>query len=130
MSSNVYHFASHPLSDTSRAAHFLMQDKMWVNASLEKVRIKDMDLDYVVATMTWLLKRAPEVKFQLELYYRSHEAPVGLQAEFSQLEPYGWMKSTALFQRLMARFDRLSTTYRLVRPKIVDVEDAEQAYYG
>jgi hypothetical protein len=105
-----------------------MQNKVWVNGNLERVRIKDMDLDYVVATMTWLLKRAPEVKFQLELYYRRKEAPEGLQFEFASLEPYGWMKGTALFTRLMARFDRLSTSYPPARPKVMDVQEDRDIY--
>ena len=129
-----YHYTSHPLSNPKRAASFLSQQKMWVNANLEKIRIKDMDLEYVVATMNWLLKRAPEVKFMLELYYRQNDAPADLRADFAALDPYGFMKDTRLFVRLLERFDKLSTEFR--KPAVVErsydtVDDeAERAYYG
>lgn len=107
------HYSSHPLS-TPRSAHtFLDQEKIWVNRELESVRIKEMDSDYLLSAMTWLLKRSEELKFAMEMYYTAGvpeaDSTVGstLDAEFTRflaMDAKTWMKGTKLFQRMMRRY--------------------------
>jgi hypothetical protein len=99
---------------------------MWVNANLEKIRIKDMDLDYVIATMNWLLQRSATVKFMLELRYRKGGEIEALRT-LESIDPYAWMKETPLFRRLLERFDTLSNQYApgVAKPKIYDTDDED-----
>ena len=128
--SSSFHFQSHPLSNPRKIEGFVTQEKYWVNANFEQVRIKDMDLSYVVAAMTWLVKRAPEVKLALELYYRVHEAPEA-HREWDLMHSEQWIKQTRLFQKFLSRFDKLSE-YQVAKPKIADIEafDEEPRPYG
>lgn len=125
--SSSYHLTEHPLSVPRRAWPFLCQEKFWINANLERIRIKDMDLEYVVATMNWLVKRAEEVKFMLELYYRQNPEHAQLVADMADVDASKWIKVTPLFQKLLQRFDKLSTQYRkpvaVAKPKIYDTDD-------
>lgn len=130
--SSRYHLLVHPLAEPKRIANFLSQDKFWVNANLERIRIKDMDLDYTVATMNWLIDRAPKVKFSLELLYRQSEE-AEIQQAFAAGDPYVWIKETVLFKKLLQRFDKLSQEYR--RPAVVKTvadedEDFEELAYS
>ena len=107
------HYQAHPLSTPKTAHSFLDQEKIWVNRELESMRIKDMDPDYLLATMTFLLRRADELKFAMEMYYTVGAGPSGDMAQeafdaefaaFLQLDAKVWMKGTKLFQRMMKRY--------------------------
>jgi len=109
----VAHYQSHPLSTPRTADRFLKQDKLWVNRELETIKIKEMDPDYLLATMTWLLKRADEVKFAMEMFYTAGTGPSGDMAQdafdsefksFLELDAKAWIRSTQLFQRMMKRY--------------------------
>lgn len=96
------HYRIHPLNlDTpKRINEFLEQDKFWVNASLEKIRIKDMDSAYLLSTMLHLLGRATQIYLVLDL-----------AAMVSEPCPNGqWMiQQTPLFKRLRERYEKLTT---------------------
>ena len=112
-----FHVQQHPLAVPKKVWPFLCQKKFWVNSNYEQVRIKDMDLDYIVSTMNWLMRRAPMVKFSLELYYRQNPEYTNLVADMAGVNPYYWIQQTELFKRLLIQFDKLSSGYGNV-PKI------------
>ena len=57
----------HPLSDVRLVRAYLSQDKAWVASDGESMRIKDMGLDHLVNTITWLMDRAARVCIVVEL---------------------------------------------------------------
>lgn len=93
------HYRVHPLNlDTPRRINeFLAQDKFWVNAGLEKIRIKDMDSDYLLSTMIWLLKRAPEVFLVMNMFEGIDDG----------LCPHYQIQQTTLFMKLRERYTKL-----------------------
>jgi len=102
------HLRVHPLNlDNPKKVHmFLSQDKFWVNAQLEEVKIKDMDVDYLFSTMVHLIKRSPElalvVHLEMELRGNNH---LGI----SVAEPFSYVRNTPLFLKLEDRYLKLMT---------------------
>jgi hypothetical protein len=99
------HLRSHPLNldNPKKIRLFLQQDRFWVNANLEEVRVKNMDAEYLFSTMVWLMKRAPEVTLAVVLDLVSH----GEVTQFSPADPYQYIHSTPLFQKLEERYLKL-----------------------
>ena len=132
------HYTAHPLS-TPRTAHpFLSQEKIWVNQSLEALKIKEMEPDYLLATMTWLLKRADEVKFQMEMYYTAGSGPSGEMAqdafdsefrEFLGLDAKAWMKKTPLFQKMVKRY-RKTASFGQPKSRLPLLDVVDEGYHG
>jgi hypothetical protein len=102
----ISHVRQHPLSiarGTKRIEAFLNQDKYWVNAQNERVRIKDMDLDYLFSTMVHLIKRAPELYLYIEL--NRNELPLGFLGDSPEA-----IRTTPLFLRMKERYQKLMET--------------------
>ena len=106
------HYQQHPLASPTSASVFLDQDKFWVNRDLERVKIKEMDQDYLMSTMIWLLKRAEELKFALELHFAgaSPESQDDSYIAFMELDARKWIRNTKLFSRLQSRYTKLAAT--------------------
>lgn len=106
----IRHVQVHPLNldRPKRIRAFLGQDKYWVNAQLEQVRIKDMDAEYLLATMIWLLKRAPEVYLVLDLdsILNAGTDPIEV-ANVSLATSPDNIQSTPLFLKLRERYLKL-----------------------
>lgn len=101
------HLRSHPLNldNPKKIRLFLQQDRFWVNANLEEVRVKNMDAEYLFSTMVWLMKRAPEVTLAVWLDLSSRgEAPID---SISVGEPYFYIRNTPLFRKLEERYLKL-----------------------
>jgi predicted metal-dependent hydrolase len=103
----AYHLTTHPLSSDKRIKEFLNQKKFWINAAMERVRVKDMDSQYLLATMMWLIERAPKVKFQYEMYLRSTGASPEDIAHVADETGEYWIKATVLFQSMQTRYLKL-----------------------
>lgn len=97
-------YREHPFNSPRKSVEFLNQDKFWVNGQLERVRIKEMDSDYLMATMTLLLNRATAVFFQADLYMEMRHGPITRDSS-----PYHErMMATPLFQRMLERYKKLT----------------------
>jgi hypothetical protein len=99
------HLRQHPLNlDNPRKVRlFLEQERFWVNAGLEEVRVKNMDVDYLFSTMIHLIKRSPELALTvyLDLAQRGDQ-PADLISN-----PYLFIRTTPLFRRLEERYLKL-----------------------
>jgi hypothetical protein len=97
----VRHYRDHPLSLNypTRIKRYLEQDKFWVNAEREAIKIKDMDAEYLLASMIWLMKRSPELYLVMDLAATGgDDMPNGM-----------WMiQQTPLFTKMRQRYLKLT----------------------
>lgn len=102
------HLRTHPLNldNPKKIRIFLNQDKYWVNAGLEEVRIKEMDIEYLFSTMLHLLGRAPQVVLALYLHEMQDRIP-GVDGPLVLTDPYQHIANTPLFQKLQDRYLKL-----------------------
>lgn len=108
-------FSRHPFQEPKSAIRFLKQEQWWADASNGRVAITEMEPDYLIATMTHLLRRAPSLKLSIELYYRKNGAKAELVEKLEKMTSERFMKDTVLFQAL-------KSTY-LSEPEVPDVFD-------
>lgn len=124
------HVTRHPLSNPKKMREFLSQTRYWVDASLSKVRIKDMDSDYLFATMLFLIKRAAQVHFSFEMYYVLKGADMEKIDELRGLSPEKFIRQTPLFSKMQSRYLQLNSEDELVIPSVVDdVEEIDGSTY-
>lgn len=112
------HLSQHPLSNPKKMREFLSQQRYWVDANLSKVRLADMDQDYLLATMLWLIDRAAKVKFTYEMYYEIKKPEAEKLQELRQLSSETFIRQTPLFEAMKARYLRSSLDDDLVIPTI------------
>lgn len=108
-------FSRHPFQDPKSAIRFLKQDEWWADAGNGRIAISEMDSDYLLATMTHLLRRAPSLKLSIELYYRKNGAKTELVDKLEKMSSEKFMKDTVLFQSLKSVY--------LSEPEVPDVFD-------
>lgn len=74
------HFGpEHPLGDPEQAIPFLDQDKWWVDASLEPVKLKDMEADHLKNTIHLLFECAGSIALNVALSPQAD--PEGLESD-------------------------------------------------
>lgn len=98
------HFTSHPLSTPEQVVKFLRQGRYWVDAQLSRVSIENMETDYVLSVMLWLVKRSPSVKLAMELHYEVKGANAEKLETFRQISPYDFIRDTPIFKALHSRY--------------------------
>jgi hypothetical protein len=117
---------SHPFSRPNKVVPFVMQDKVWVDASLMEVRIKDMDADYLQAVMLMIHRKAPDLKLMAELSYITRGASPESIEEFKKVEPYSWIRQTPLFVKILGRYLKtMDEGIRVDRPITLQLEDQD-----
>lgn len=127
------HVTRHPLSNPKKMREFLSQTRFWVDSSLTKIRIKEMDSDYLLATMIWLIKRAAETKFTYEMYYLVKGANADKLDELAALSSEQFIRQTPLFQKMWMRYIHLMKDDDLVIPSATESfsgDDDGETYQG
>lgn len=108
----------HPLSNPAKVRSFLHQEKYWVNAQLERIKVKDMDADHLASTMAFLLERANKVFFHEDLRAEVREMPVDWLED-----PRIRMMATPLFRKMKERYLKIMRDGRTVEVTQLDVKD-------
>jgi len=122
------HFTKHPLSNPKKMREFLSQTRYWVDAQFSKVRIRDMDSDYLLSTMIHLLNRSVAVRFIYETYYELKGANTEKLEELRALTAEQFIRDTPLFRAMHHRYIKLHQDDELVIPSVLAVEDDDEDY--
>lgn len=114
-------FHVHPLSDPKKMHSFLSQGKYWVDATLAKRPLKEMETDHLLSTMLWLIKRAGAVKFTFEMHYRVKGADAEKLEELANMTAEHFIRNTVLFQSLERRYlKRIKNEEEMILPFHMD----------
>jgi len=122
-----YQERTHPLSNPKKIRGFLAQTAFWVDGSMQKVYIREMDADRLFATMAWLLKRATGVKFAYEMYHEVKGADADKLEQLKAMPAETFMRQMPLFEGMRRRYLRLMKDDEIVIPTLVldDIPDSD-----
>lgn len=114
----VHTYTAHPLSNPRKVRDFLHQEKYWVDAQLERLRIKDMGADHLAATMAFLLERSVKVFFYEDL---RGEVLQGIPGNWIE-DPRIRMMATPLFRAMKTRYLKIMDQGQTKRVTELNVE--------